>query len=316
MTNTMEDVSESNTIDPEIIAEEREVVRRIETRRQEFQRRAIELYIWIFVAFLFVIPNFYSALQDSSKGILGALLEESNALILALFVTLIPVVCNLIFGHLPLGLLRRYLERRRNRTASEVGQSMPGSYQDSESSFPHELERQSSPPSGDQLLDSYAKASARIADSLYQRAGVYLLIGALVAFSGLVFFYSQIPKESVPKTDVTDKILNLAPNFGVLFFIEFIAFFFLRQYRSAMDEFRYFEAVKRRREELLAMIRLNSENGNTLDLPDFVKNGMFYSSAGKLYEGESTEIIESRKLEKDELAVFQKMVEVIGKQKG
>ena len=38
--------------------------------------------------------------------------------------------------------------------------------------------------------------------------------------------------------DYVERALVLLPCFGILFFIEFVAFFFLRQYRSAMDEFR------------------------------------------------------------------------------
>ena len=42
----------------------------------------------------------------------------------------------------------------------------------------------------------------------------------------------------------------LLPGFGILFFIEFVAFFFLRQYRSAMDEFPVYDAIRRNREEI------------------------------------------------------------------
>ncbi len=50
--------------------------------------------------------------------------------------------------------------------------------------------------------------------------------------------------------DYVERALVLLPGFGILFFIEFVAFFFLRQYRSALDEFRYYDAIRRNREEI------------------------------------------------------------------
>jgi hypothetical protein len=53
-----------------------------------------------------------------------------------------------------------------------------------------------------------------------------------------------------------ENLLHTLPRFGILFFIETIAFFFLRQYRTAMDEYRYFEAIKRKREENFVLLCL------------------------------------------------------------
>ena len=43
----------------------------------------------------------------------------------------------------------------------------------------------------DPLLASLADESKRLSTALYTRSGVYLIIGVLVAFSGLGFFYLQ-----------------------------------------------------------------------------------------------------------------------------
>ena len=82
-----------------------------------------------------------------------------------------------------------------------------------------------------------------------------------------------------------------------------------------MDEFRYFEAIQRRREELLLLIRLSSEADQPVDLHKLLKQGMFYSIAGKLSEGESTELLEAKKLQKDEVELFHRIAGAIGKRK-
>jgi hypothetical protein len=104
-----------------------------------------------------------------------------------------------------------------------------------------------------ELLAFYAERTSGVTRQIYSRAGVYLMVGVMIAFSGLAFFYLR--SQSLPQEhDYVDRALTLAPGFGVLFFIEFVAFFFLRQYRLAMEEFRYFDAVRRRREENLGCV--------------------------------------------------------------
>lgn len=110
-------------------------------------------------------------------------------------------------------------------------------------------------------------------------------------------------------------LISLAPKFGILFFIEFVAFFFLRQYRSEMDEFRYYEAIKRNREETLALIRIAVDSGKAFDPLELVKNECFFSKAGVLDKGQSTEIIESRKLEKNEIELLEKVLDVVSRSK-
>jgi hypothetical protein len=126
--------------------------------------------------------------------------------------------------------------------------------------------------------------SGIIADRIYSRSGVYLLIGVLIAFSGLTFFYLQtLPL--APGKDLYAVLVALLPRFGVLFFIELIAFFFLRQYRAAMDEFRYFEAIKRSREDNVAIVAL-AKSESAIDILKVIEICSFNVVIGKLGQGE------------------------------
>lgn len=161
-----------------------------------------------------------------------------------------------------------------------------------------------------ELLDYYAAASRDLSSKLFSRAGVYLLVGLIVAFTGLGFFYTQTIVFNQPED--YQAIYKLIPNIGILFFIEFIAFFFLRQYRSAMDEFRYYEAIKRKREEIYVLVKYANEEGKSIDPLEFIKND-FFSKSPILHQGETTEIIESKKLEKSEIELLEKIISVINK---
>ncbi|MGU3362282.1 hypothetical protein ACLBWX_18295 [Methylobacterium sp. M6A4_1b] len=190
------------------------------------------------------------------------------------------------------------------------------------------------------MLRAYADSSAAVANSIRGRAGFYLLAGAVIAFVGLGWFsyktsvdtktniaFSQTSASEAGNSkaqfesrqsndkDKIDHLLDLLPNFGVLFFIEFIAIFFLRQYRSAMDDFRYYDAVRRQREENLVILAMYSENKTIVPTQDVIKSMTMYSGVGKLSKDETTDVIELRKMYRDELMFFEKISEIFQKNK-
>ncbi|MFT8247174.1 hypothetical protein [Roseomonas sp. BN140053] len=160
------------------------------------------------------------------------------------------------------------------------------------------------------LLEEFARDSTRVANQIYTRAGVYLMAGAFIALLGIGIFYFRTV--SIERNDSTlNHLLDLIPGFGVLFFVEFVAIFFLRQYRAAMDDFRYYDAVRRHREESLIILYMFSENPTSTATADVLKAMSIYSTAGRLGKDETTEMLETRKLQRDELILFEKMVEAL-----
>jgi hypothetical protein len=222
---------------------------------------------------------------------------------LTTLVFVFPIVFKLIFGALPLEHLRNQRDSRLQSKANpEVG-SGP-----SETS-PTNTEASTTVALQFKLLHSYALESRQLAKGIYGRAGVYLLVGVLVAFSGLVFFYAQTPSV-VPTGDSYSLLIGLAPKFGILFFIEFVAFFFLKQYRSAMDEFRYYDGIARVREEVLTLLQVSFSNGKAVSPMDLVKYDSFFSRSGVLNKGQTTEILEARRIDSNDLDVIQKALDV------
>lgn len=167
----------------------------------------------------------------------------------------------------------------------------------------------------DETLDYYLKklidSSESLAKNIYSRGSLYLMTGVGFAIIGLGFFYSQTHFSARINEGGLTQIVSILPNFGVLFFLELIAFFFLKQYRTTMDEFRYYEAIKRSREETLAVIKLITLSKKELDILEVLDKLNFSSQVGKLDSGQTTEIIESRKLEKGELEALMKIVELV-----
>lgn len=106
-----------------------------------------------------------------------------------------------------------------------------------------------------QLIDNAEESKAN-AERLFKRSSYSLIVGGVIAFSGVLIFH--ILNSNINYNEFTDlfHFFGLIPRFGILFFIEYVAFFFLKQYRVLMEEYRYYEAIKRDRQNLLSMYYL------------------------------------------------------------
>ena len=80
-----------------------------------------------------------------------------------------------------------------------------------------------------------------------------------------------------------------------------------------MDEFRYYESLKRSREETLAILKIAKDSSTELDVFELVEKAGFRSHGTKLDSGQTTELIESKKLNKDETELFSKIIDSINK---
>jgi len=153
------------------------------------------------------------------------------------------------------------------------------------------------------LLTQLVINAEELSNKIYRRSGVYLVFGVLIAFSGILYFSFQ----SITVADNQDfkaLLLMLAPRFGILFFIEFIAFFFLKQYRAAMDEFRHYDSIKRNRESQLAIYMIASRDFKEIKFSEVVGKMGFFDRVGVLSQGETTEIIEASKVNKHDFEVI------------
>lgn len=281
-------------------------------RRREYYGRVTEAYIWVIISSLVMIGPVLDLL--SGAGLVRVIAQRSADIVLFAAVLMFPLVFKLIFNVLPVEFIRRRQALRSidGDPALSDNESNMKKAEASVLSGAHSSVDLSQ-LSASELFSLYATSSRNLSQGLFNRSGVYLLVGVIVAFSGLAFFYLETLRPI--SSQGVDLVIALAPKFGILFFIELVAFFFLRQYRSAMDEFRYYEAVKRKREETLALISISRDGDKQIDILEMVKSGFFFSDTKTLNKDQSTEIIESRKLEKNELEVLEKVIDVVSRSK-
>ena len=157
----------------------------------------------------------------------------------------------------------------------------------------------------DQGLAEEVSGSLQTAESMQFRSNVLLIAGVAMAFIGVGIFYFTMPEPPGVRTPATFKEevslywMVTARNAGVLFFMESIAWFLLRQYRSTLEDYKLFYRTYMGRVNSALAYKVLSpvENekiwfGKTLLAQDF---------SGRMRSDETTDSIEALKLAQNDL---------------
>jgi hypothetical protein len=175
-------------------------------------------------------------------------------------------------------------------------------------------------------FEVYINRSQSAAKTAQGRPNALLFIGGLVAFLGLVFFFLTLPGSTyisirnadvqmVPRSsDLWSAILQILPRLLMLAFIQILAGFFLRQYRAAMEDFRYYEAVLRHREaQYLSYLIRNTVDYRTprgKSLVSFSGDLMKEQEFGILRSGQTTASLAALAAEQNDMAtLYEKIAE-------
>lgn len=271
-----------------------------------------EIIFWILIAFIVSGQMWIQLILNRTIDINILIYEFYSNVITFLSFIFIPWLFAQIFGMLPIKFLRTFLFQKNNeKNIKNIihNSNFLGSENLSKESPQLVKTTQFFSEKPFHLMNKLSRRSAEIAEKMYNRAGVYLFVGVIIAFAGLFFFYFMTYQSIQESKEFQERILEVLPRFGILFFIEFIALFFLKQYRSAMDEYRYFEAIKRKREENAILIYLLINNKSNKELLSFLEKNSLYSELSKLTKGESTEILEAKRILDSETRIYEKILE-------
>lgn len=163
-----------------------------------------------------------------------------------------------------------------------------------------------------QLIDNIEESKIN-AERLFKRSSYSLIIGGAIAISGVLIFYIFNLNTDYNKLTKLIHFLGLIPRFGILFFIEYVAFFFLKQYRVLMEEYRYYEAIKRDRQNLLSIYYLVDKYKDEKEILELMNNYIDKHSAEiPKYSGDNRVKMEkSWNEDMDVISKITKLVQVI-----
>lgn len=229
--------------------------------------------------------------------------EFFNDFLIIVALYLLPVIVKMIFNVTPVLLIWRSIMNLRPQHAGDVIHV----YTNNEDATTATLNGNDREVSVCDYMKQLESDSNVIAERTYSRAGVYLLTGIVIAILGIAVFVAYT-KEMKQEREFTVVILDLLPKFGVMFFVEFIAFYFFKQHRVLMDEFRFYESIKRQRQSNLVIVKLANENETLLNsVSGHIK---LFDNPDKMGANETTGLNELRKLSNEELGIFHKILDL------
>jgi hypothetical protein len=99
-----------------------------------------------------------------------------------------------------------------------------------------------------------------------------------------------------------ERFLNdVLPRLLMLLFIQVLAGFFLRQYRAGVEDFRYYEAILRRRETEVLAYELYRAHQNEGQIQEYITKLLSGNEFGLLTKGQTTMVLEAAKASENEL---------------
>jgi hypothetical protein len=158
-------------------------------------------------------------------------------------------------------------------------------------------------------FEEFIERSEAAKGSAQRRPNALLFVGTLIAGIGLAFFLATLPGFITPDSrkgadgvvaSLWINLLDLTPRLLMLAFIQLLAGFFLRQYRSSMEDLRYYEAILRLRESQLLSYLIRRKWGEPALLQKLASDVLDNRDVFKLNAGETTLVLEAQRSEMNE----------------
>ena len=288
-------------------------------RLRELRLVKIEMFFWVVLVVievaLYLVEIFFgdgkpalieiTRLSKSSVGEFAIPLY--NYLLLIFFTIITPILSKLTFEKLPFERIRNQKKIKiiENNTSDVI---LKEGIDDKTTSTTEKLGFLTT--NDNRLV--YIAESKSISERIYRSSGVNLFVGCLIALLGVfVFYILNAFSYSSHETALNQKLLDYLPRFGALFFIEYIAFFFLKQYKNTIEEFRYYEGIKRRRQDDYNLIGLLERFKDKDSVLNFLIENSKNVNHNILKKDETTQVIEIQKISNLETDIFGKLIDLV-----
>ncbi|MBU5923533.1 hypothetical protein [Enterobacter sichuanensis] len=135
-------------------------------------------------------------------------------------------------------------------------------------------------------------------DRLNRRGGVNLVLGAFIAFCGILYLGLSV-SNSINTNDKLEYILHMAPRLSFVIIIELFAYFFLKLYKNGFDEIKYFQNELTNIDSKVLAIKFLKGVGNENLMGEVIKNLMATERNFVLEKGQTTVSLEKEKISMD-----------------
>lgn len=150
------------------------------------------------------------------------------------------------------------------------------------------------------ILHGSAHSAAKLAAKMEKRINTHLILGIFVGLVGLsVWYYSFFGIRL--KIDKDNWLQQTLPRITILFFIELLAGFFLRQYRIGVEDLKYFLELQRRADAKRIAYSIFDQLGDKASKLVFARALMQERSDTRLSSGETTTSMIALEKEQNEI---------------
>lgn len=148
------------------------------------------------------------------------------------------------------------------------------------------------------ILESATRSAAKLATKMERRINTHLILGIFVGLIGLLVWYFSFSFATLDKDHLVTQLL---PRVTILFFIELLAGFFLRQYRIGVEDLKYFLELERHAvcRRVAYSILFGTDFSDAAAKRKFVTALIEERSNLFLRKGESTTVLEAMKTEEN-----------------
>jgi hypothetical protein len=146
------------------------------------------------------------------------------------------------------------------------------------------------------VLEREVLSAEKRSEELYFRSTLLLTGGIVMAFIGVVVFYVSLPDPKyTSEPQASSYIVSAVRSTAILIFIEAIAWFLLRQYRSLVEDFKTFHKMYLKRANYLISIKILEKQASPGAELAVVMSLLSEDFTGRLKNGETTESLEMHK---------------------
>jgi hypothetical protein len=221
-----------------------------------------------------------------------------------LFYIFISIIQLMLFRTTPV--VGSLLRARGFRIAGDS--PIPASYTYSQEATSSTIDNTNIPEPTEAAILKQLQRSIQAVQIVQRRPNVLLFVGSAVAGAGLAFFFATLPELSKTDMDLWRRFMEMVPRILMLIFIQVLAGFFLRQYRAAMEEFRYYESILRVREAYHVSYLLRKAAADSKALAKLADKLLEYQEIGRLAKGQTNTVLEASKLSTNEYETIGRQV--------
>ncbi|RUW97104.1 hypothetical protein EOA30_28640 [Mesorhizobium sp. M8A.F.Ca.ET.059.01.1.1] len=143
-----------------------------------------------------------------------------------------------------------------------------------------------------------------MSEQLFSRSTLLLVGGVVMSFIGVAVFFLSLFSSEISPSPVTSffdllsspRFLLAYRAFAMLIFIEAIAWFLLRQYRSLIEDYKSFYRYYMRRANYLAALKISNQPRGDAQFALIVRTFLAEDLTGRLKRDETTETLEGQRL--------------------